>query len=129
MERIKKGAELAAWRHGYQAGELTVASPCPYRRDQFSRWLGEKAIEKRVRNSSQLNPQGGWVTMTKAKLRARTCANQRQWVRARSCPLGCSEAGDARPTVDLRSSVACFFLWAKAEGTRRRWPRRRTYFG
>jgi ribosome modulation factor len=30
MERIKKGAELAAWRHGYQAGELTVASLCPY---------------------------------------------------------------------------------------------------
>ena len=30
MERIKKGLELAAWRHGYQAGELTVASLCPY---------------------------------------------------------------------------------------------------
>ena len=30
MERIKKGAELAAWRHGCQAGELTVASLCPY---------------------------------------------------------------------------------------------------
>ena len=26
MERIKKGLEPAAWRHGYQAGELTVAS-------------------------------------------------------------------------------------------------------
>ena len=30
MERIKKGAELAASRHGYQAGELTVASLCAY---------------------------------------------------------------------------------------------------
>ena len=30
VDRIKKGAELAAWRHGYQAGELTVASLCPY---------------------------------------------------------------------------------------------------
>jgi len=30
MERIKKGAELAAWRHGFQAGELTIASLCPY---------------------------------------------------------------------------------------------------
>ena len=30
MERMKKGAELAAWRHGYQAGELTVVSLCPY---------------------------------------------------------------------------------------------------
>ncbi len=30
MERLKKGAELAAWRHGYQAGELKVASLCPY---------------------------------------------------------------------------------------------------
>jgi hypothetical protein len=30
MERIKKGAELAAWRHGFQARELTIASLCPY---------------------------------------------------------------------------------------------------
>ena len=30
MERIKKGAELLAWRYGYQAGELTIASLCPY---------------------------------------------------------------------------------------------------
>lgn len=30
MERMKKGAELAAWHHGYQAGEFTVARLCPY---------------------------------------------------------------------------------------------------
>jgi ribosome modulation factor len=30
MERYKKGAELAAWHHGYQAGEFAVARLCPY---------------------------------------------------------------------------------------------------
>ena len=30
MERYKKGAELAAWHHGYQAGEFAVAWLCPY---------------------------------------------------------------------------------------------------
>jgi ribosome modulation factor len=35
MERIKKGAELAAWRHGYQAGEFAVARLCPYSTGSF----------------------------------------------------------------------------------------------
>jgi hypothetical protein len=48
-----------------------------------------KAIERRVRNSSQLNPQGGGEIITKAKRVAfyvrvstsdQTCASQRQWV-------------------------------------------------
>ena len=30
MERMKKGAELAAWHDGYQAGEFAVARLCPY---------------------------------------------------------------------------------------------------
>ena len=30
MECYKKGAELAAWHHGYQAGEFAVARLCPY---------------------------------------------------------------------------------------------------
>jgi ribosome modulation factor len=30
MERMKKGAELAAWHHGYQAGEFAVVRLCPY---------------------------------------------------------------------------------------------------
>ena len=49
MERIKKGAELAASRHGYRAGELTVAGLCPYSSGiEFSRRHGTKAIKRRV---------------------------------------------------------------------------------
>ena len=88
MERIKKGVELAAWRHGYQAGELTVPSLCPYSTGSILRWLGMKAIERRVRNISRLNPQGGWETMTKANRAAR--AIRRARTRGRRAQGPCS---------------------------------------
>ena len=67
MERIKKGAELAASRHGYQAGELTVASLCPYSRDQFSRRHRTKAIKRRVTNSARPHSHSSGEAMTTAK--------------------------------------------------------------
>ena len=35
MERMKKGAELAAWHHGYQAGEFAVARLCRSDKDHL----------------------------------------------------------------------------------------------
>ena len=57
MERIKKGAELAAWRHGFQARELTIAVYARTLQDQFSRRLGTKAIKRRATSSARLRPQ------------------------------------------------------------------------
>jgi ribosome modulation factor len=67
MERIKKGAELAAWRHGYQAGELTVASLCPYSTGSILAMAWHEGYRKAREEQQSAKSSRAGETMTKAK--------------------------------------------------------------
>ena len=57
MERYKKGAELAAWHHGYQAGEFAVARLCPYSTGSALAKACTKVTKRHARNRAPRHPQ------------------------------------------------------------------------
>jgi hypothetical protein len=61
MDRYKKGAELTAWHHGYQAGEFAVARLMPLLDGVQSREGLARRLSKGARGtelSSILKPAG-----------------------------------------------------------------------
>jgi len=64
MERIKRGAELAAWRHGYQVGESSVPGVralCPYTTGSILAKAWQEGYQKardELGTSSSSKPRG-----------------------------------------------------------------------